>query len=158
MPSHHCRRVFEHMAQWLLPQMLLVSATKGVENDTLVRMSQVIDEIVKRFSGFTPKISALSGPTFALEVAHGNPTALTAASSDVSLAATVQKELSDPNFRIYMNDDMVGVELGGSLKNVIAIAAGICDGLELGHNSVAALITRHLPDTPPLPSASAPQP
>jgi glycerol-3-phosphate dehydrogenase (NAD(P)+) len=144
MPSHHCRRVFEHMAQWLLPQMLFVSATKGVENDTLLRMSQVIDEIVKRFAGFAPRITALSGPTFALEVAHGNPTALTAASSHLSLAATVQKELSDPNFRIYMNDDVVGVELGGSLKNVIAIAAGICDGLGLGHNSVAALITRGL--------------
>jgi glycerol-3-phosphate dehydrogenase (NAD(P)+) len=144
VPSHHCRRVFEHMSQWLLPQMLFVSATKGIENDTLLRMSEVIQEIVGRLSGFTPKIAALSGPTFALEVAQGSPTALTAAATDLALAAIVQKELSDPAFRIYMNDDMTGVELGGALKNVIAIAAGICDGLGLGHNSIAALITRGL--------------
>jgi len=144
VPSHHCRRVFEHMAQWLLPGMLFINATKGIENDTLLRMSQVIDEVVTRLCGFTPRIAALSGPTFAKEVAMGSPTALTAASTDLSLAATVQKELSDSLFRIYMNDDIIGAELGGSLKNVIAIAAGVCSGLGLGHNSVAALITRGL--------------
>lgn len=144
MPSHHCRRTFEHMAQWLLPDMLFVSATKGVENDTLLRMSEVIHEVVGRFSGFTPRIAAMSGPTFAQEVARGDPTALTVASTDIALTAIVQKELSDPNFRIYMNDDLTGVELGGALKNVIAIAAGVCHGLDLGHNSVAALITRGL--------------
>ncbi len=143
-PSHHCRRVFEHMSQWLLPHMLFVSATKGIENDTLLRMSEVIQEIVGRLSGFTPRVAAMSGPTFALEVAQGSPTALTAASTDPALAATVQKELSDPGFRIYSSGDMIGVELGGALKNVIAIAAGICDGLGLGHNSIAALITRGL--------------
>lgn len=144
MPSHHCRRTFEHMAQWLLPDMLFVSATKGVENDTLLRMSEVIHEVVGRFSGFTPRIAAMSGPTFAQEVARGDPTALTVASTDIALTAIVQKELSDPSFRIYMNDDLTGVELGGALKNVIAIAAGVCHGLDLGHNSVAALITRGL--------------
>jgi glycerol-3-phosphate dehydrogenase (NAD(P)+) len=144
VPSHHCRRVFEHMSQWLLPQMLFVSATKGIENDTLLRMTEVIQEIVGKLSGFAPRIAALSGPTFALEVAQGSPTALAAASTDLALAAIVQKELSDPGFRIYMNDDMTGVELGGALKNVIAIAAGICDGLGLGHNSIAALMTRGL--------------
>ena len=144
MPSHHCRRVFEHMTQWLLPQMLFVSATKGIENDTLLRMSEVIHEVVGRYSGFSPKIAALSGPSFAREVAKGDPTAITVASRDMSLAAAVQKEFSDAGFRVYMNDDLTGVELGGALKNVIAIASGVCDGLGLGHNSVAALITRGL--------------
>ena len=144
MPSHHCRRTFEHMAQWLLPDMLFVSATKGVENDTLLRMSEVIHEVVSRLCAFTPRIAAMSGPTFAKEVARGDPTALTVASTDISLTAVVQKEFSDPSFRIYMNDDLTGVELGGALKNVIAIAAGVCHGLDLGHNSVAALVTRGL--------------
>jgi glycerol-3-phosphate dehydrogenase (NAD(P)+) len=144
MPSHHCRRTFEHMAQWLLPQMLFVSATKGIENDTLLRMSEVIHEVVSRFSGFVPRIAAMSGPSFAQEVAKGDPTALTVASTDISLAAGVQKQFSDPGFRVYISDDLVGVELSGALKNVIAIAAGICHGLDLGHNSIAALVTRGL--------------
>jgi glycerol-3-phosphate dehydrogenase (NAD(P)+) len=143
-PSHHCRRTFEHMAQWLLPQMHFLSAAKGIENDTLLRMTEVIQEVAGRFCGFSPKIAALSGPSFAKEVAQGNPTAVTVASADSSLAARVQKEFSDPSFRIYLNDDLTGVELGGALKNVIAIAAGVCNGLGLGHNSVAALITRGL--------------
>ncbi|HYL92888.1 MAG TPA: NAD(P)H-dependent glycerol-3-phosphate dehydrogenase [Alphaproteobacteria bacterium] len=144
MPSHHCRRAFEHMAQWLLPQMVFVSATKGIENDTLLRMTEVIQEVVGRLCGFTPKIAALSGPSFAKEVAAGDPTAVTVASPDLALATSVQKLFSDENFRIYINDDVTGVELGGALKNVIAIAAGIVNGLGLGHNSVAALITRGL--------------
>jgi glycerol-3-phosphate dehydrogenase (NAD(P)+) len=144
MPSHHCRRSFEHMAQWLRPEMLFVSATKGVENDTLLRMSEVIHEVVERYCGFKPKVAALSGPSFAREVAEGKPTAVTAASTDVNLAARVQKEFSDPGFRIYVNDDLTGVELGGALKNVIAIAAGICEGLGIGDNALAALITRGL--------------
>lgn len=144
MPSHHCRRTFEHMAQWLRPEMLFVSATKGVENDTLLRMSEVIGEVVKRYCGFTPKVAALSGPSFAREAAECKPTAVTAASQDLQLAARVQKEFTDPRFRIYVNDDVTGVELGGALKNVIAIAAGICEGLGIGHNALAALITRGL--------------
>jgi glycerol-3-phosphate dehydrogenase (NAD(P)+) len=144
MPSHHCRRVFEHMAQWLRPQMVFVSATKGVENETLLRMSQVIDEVVTRLSGFQPKVAALSGPSFAKEVARGDPTAITVAAADQDTAGIVQREFSDPVFRVYVNDDVTGVELGGALKNVIAIAAGVCDGLGLGHNTVAALITRGL--------------
>ena len=144
MPSHHCRRTFEHMAQWLQPQMLFVSATKGVENDTLLRMTQVIEEVVSRFCGFRPKIGAISGPSFAREVAEKHPTAVTVASVENALASRVQKDFSDPSFRVYMNDDLVGVELGGALKNVIAIAAGVVSGLGLGHNSVAALITRGL--------------
>jgi glycerol-3-phosphate dehydrogenase (NAD(P)+) len=144
MPSHHCRRAFEHMAQWLQPHMLFVSATKGIENDTLLRMTEVIQEVLERFCGFTPRLGAISGPSFAKEVAEKNPTAVTVASVDNALAARIQKDFSDPSFRVYMNDDLTGVELGGALKNVIAIAAGVCSGLGLGHNSVAALITRGL--------------
>jgi glycerol-3-phosphate dehydrogenase (NAD(P)+) len=144
MPSHHCRRSFEHMAQWLRPEMLFLSATKGIENETYLRMTEVIQEVVERYCDFTPKIAALSGPSFALEVAEGKPTAVTVASKDPELAARVQKEFSDPRFRIYVSDDLAGVELGGALKNVIAIAAGVCAGSGAGHNSVAALITRGL--------------
>jgi len=141
MPSHHTRRVFLAMQPHLRADMLFVSATKGIENDTYLRMSEVITDVLRPIS---PRIGALSGPTFAREVALSQPTALTVASADSALAATVQKEFSDPRFRVYTNDDVVGVELGGSLKNIVAIAAGVCDGLGLGHNSVAALITRGL--------------
>src|SRR5690349_4549704 len=105
MPSHHCRRTFEHMAQWLLPDMLLVSATKGIENDTYLRMTEVIHEVIGRFCGFPPKVAALSGPSFAKEVAEGKPTAVTVASTDLALASRVQKEFTDPRFRIYVSDD-----------------------------------------------------
>jgi len=144
MPSHHCRRTFEHMAQWLQPHMLLLSATKGIENDTLLRMTEVIQEVISRFCRFSPRLAAISGPSFAKEVAQGSPTAVTVASTDATLSTRAQKEFSDPSFRIYVNDDLIGVELAGALKNVIAIAAGVCSGLGLGHNSVAALITRGL--------------
>ncbi len=142
MPSNHCRRLFESMRPWLRPDMLFVSATKGLEEQSLLRMTEVIAQVVG--NGFRPRLGALSGPSFAKEVARGDPTAVTIASPDAELTQTVQQELSDPRFRLYTNDDVVGVELGGSLKNVIAIAAGVCDGLGLGHNSVAALITRGL--------------
>jgi len=141
MPSHHTRRVFTAMRPYLHEDMIFVSATKGIENDSLLRMSEVIADVLIPLS---PRIGALSGPTFAKEVALSHPTALTVASKDANLAAIVQKEFSDPRFRVYTNDDVVGVELGGSLKNIVAIAAGVCDGLGLGHNSVAALITRGL--------------
>jgi glycerol-3-phosphate dehydrogenase (NAD(P)+) len=141
MPSHHTRRVFTAMLPHLHEKMLFVSATKGIENDTYLRMSEVINDVLVSLS---PRIGALSGPTFAKEVALSHPTAITVASIDRDLAAIVQKEFSDPSFRVYTNDDVVGVELGGSLKNIVAIAAGVCDGLGLGHNSVAALITRGL--------------
>jgi glycerol-3-phosphate dehydrogenase (NAD(P)+) len=144
MPSHHCRRTFEHMAQWLQPHMLFVSATKGIENDTLLRMTEVIQEVISRLCGFEPKIGALTGPSFAKEVAERHPTVVTVASGDSLLGARIQKDFSDSTFRVYTNDDLTGVELGGALKNVIAIAAGVCSGLGLGHNSVAALITRGL--------------
>jgi glycerol-3-phosphate dehydrogenase (NAD(P)+) len=145
MPSHHTRRVFQAMRPYLRPEMLFVSATKGIENDSLLRMTEVIAELLDSGAdGFHPRIGALSGPSFAKEVAKGDPTAITIASTDRDLAVTVQREFSDPRFRVYTNDDVVGVELGGSLKNIIAIAAGILFGLDLGHNTVAALITRGL--------------
>jgi glycerol-3-phosphate dehydrogenase (NAD(P)+) len=124
--------------------MLFISATKGVENETLLRMTQVITEVLSRRARFKPRLGALSGPSFAREVARGDPTAITIASEDTDLAHLVQREFSDPSFRVYTNDDVAGVELGGALKNVIAIAAGVCDGLGLGHNTAAALITRGL--------------
>jgi glycerol-3-phosphate dehydrogenase (NAD(P)+) len=144
MPSNHCRRVFRQMAPLLKPEMLFVSATKGIENETLLRMDEAIHGVIKQECHFEPRIGALSGPSFAKEVARGDPTAITIASKDRELAGIVQSEFSDPCFRVYTNDDVAGVELGGALKNVIAIAAGVCDGLGLGHNTIAALITRGL--------------
>ncbi len=144
MPSQHCRHLFQQMQPHLKPRMLFVSATKGLEENTLLRMTEVAAQIIGSGQGFRPRIGALSGPSFAKEVARGDPTAITVASEDAELAETVQREFSDPRFRVYTNDDVVGVELGGALKNTIAIAAGVCDGLGLGHNSIAALITRGL--------------
>jgi len=145
MPSHHCRGLFTKMAPYLMPDMLFVSASKGVENDTLQRMSEVLCHVLRETACIErPLIGALSGPSFAKEVARGDPTAITIASKDSQLAEIVQREFSEPSFRVYTNDDVAGVELGGSLKNVIAIAAGVCDGLGLGFNTIAALITRGL--------------
>ena len=144
MPSQHCRPLFQHMLPYLTPTMLFVSATKGLEETTLLRMTEVAAQVLGSGRGFAPRIGALSGPSFAKEVARGDPTAITVASQDPGLAEIVQREFSDPRFRVYTNDDVVGVELGGALKNIIAIAAGVCDGLGLGHNSIAALITRGL--------------
>ena len=144
MPSQHCRALFERMRPLLRPKTLIVSATKGLEEGSLQRMSEVIADVLKRDDRTTPVVGALSGPSFAQEVARGDPTAITIASQNSALAQTVQQEFSDPSFRVYTNGDIVGVELGGALKNTVAIAAGICDGLGLGHNSVAALITRGL--------------
>ena len=145
MPSHHCRALFEKMRPHLKSFMLFVSATKGLENESLLRMTEVIAQVLSSTDrDFHPRIGALSGPSFAKEVARGDPSAVTIASCDPELAQTVQREFSDPRFRVYTNEDVIGVELGGALKNVIAIAAGVCAGLGLGHNSVAGLITRGL--------------
>ncbi len=143
MPSQHCRALFERMRPLIQPQTMIVSATKGLEEGSLQRMSEVITNVLKD-DGTTPAVGALSGPSFAQEVARGDPTAITIASQRAELLRIVQQEFSDSSFRVYTNNDVVGVELGGALKNTIAIAAGICDGLGLGHNSVAALITRGL--------------
>lgn len=141
MPSQHCRALFKRMGPFIPPNAIIVSATKGIEEGSLLRMTQVIADSL---GDKTHAIGALSGPSFAQEVARGDPTAITIASADAGLLQTVQKDFSDSRFRIYTNADVVGVELGGALKNIVAIAAGICDGLGLGHNSVAALITRGL--------------
>jgi glycerol-3-phosphate dehydrogenase (NAD(P)+) len=143
MPSQHCRALFERMAPALRPETIFVSCTKGLENKTLLRMTEVITEVVKGRQ-FTPRVGALSGPSFATEVARGDPTAVTVASIDGEVMRAVQQAFNDSRFRVYTNDDVIGVELGGALKNIIAIAAGVCNGLGLGHNSVAALITRGL--------------
>ncbi len=157
MPSQHCRGLFKRMRPMIPKHALIVTATKGLEEGSLLRMSEVIADALHREKNderdpslspeggdFDFPIGALSGPSFAQEVARGDPTAITIASRHEALLRTVQQEFSDPSFRVYTNTDVVGVELGGALKNTIAIAAGVCDGLGLGHNSVAALITRGL--------------
>ena len=143
MPSQHCRALFERMRPMISPATFIVSATKGLEEGSLQRMTEVIAQVLER-DGSVPPLGALSGPSFAQEVARGDPTAITIASGDAALCSTVQQEFSDPSFRVYTNGDVTGVELGGALKNIVAIAAGICHGLGLGHNSVAALVTRGL--------------
>jgi glycerol-3-phosphate dehydrogenase (NAD(P)+) len=144
MPSQHCRHLFKKMKPLLRSDTMIVSATKGLEENSLLRMTEVITQVITRNDMPALRIGALSGPSFALEAARGDPTAITIASQDAELARTVQKEFSNASFRVYTNADSVGVELGGALKNTIAIAAGVSAGLGLGHNSVAALITRGL--------------
>ncbi len=144
MPSQHCRRLFEQLRAHLQPETIIVSATKGLEEDSLLRMTEVIAQILSNDNRSPQRIGALSGPSFALEAARGDPTAVTIASQDAALARTVQQDFSHTSFRVYTNEDPIGVELGGALKNTIAIAAGVGAGLGLGHNSTAALITRGL--------------
>ena len=156
MPSAHARRLYSAMLPHLTPQTAIVSATKGLEPDTLQRMTQVIQEVIS--PKFSPRVAALSGPSFAREVARGDPTAVAIASSDTDLAANVQAEISGPTFRLYRNADVVGVELGGAVKNVIAIAAGVVEGLGFGFNTAAALITRGLAEMSRLASALGARP
>src|SRR5207244_2297827 len=122
--------------------MFFVSATKGIENDTLMRMSEVVADVAT--PRFVPRVVAISGPTFAPEVARGEPTALVVASPDEDLRMSLQAELSGPRFRLYTNADLPGVEIAAAVKNIIAIAAGVVDGLGLGSNATAALVTRGL--------------
>ena len=136
MPSQHLRSVVTRIAPSLTRDQIILSASKGIEENSYLRMSQVIGSITSN------PCAVLSGPSFAQEVAAGSPTAIVAASSDIRLAQTIQREFSSPALRLYTNDDVTGVELGGALKNVIALAAGVVKGLNLGHNSAAALITR----------------
>ena len=147
MPSRFARALYTRMLPNLDPATRLVSATKGIEQHTLLRMSEVMSDVFRdefaRSLG-EPRIAVLSGPTFAREVARGEPAAVVISSRDRELASTIQHEFSGPKFRLYTNDDPIGVEIGAALKNVIAIAAGICQGLGLGSNSAAALITRGL--------------
>jgi glycerol-3-phosphate dehydrogenase (NAD(P)+) len=154
MPSHAVRDVYTQMAPWLKPSMRIVSATKGLESGTLLRISEVIRSI----TGPEYRIAVLSGPTFARETAAGKPTALVIASEDEALVREIQANFSGPTFRAYGSCDPVGVEIGGALKNVIAIGAGISDGLGLGHNAVAALITRGLAELTRLAVAAGAKP
>lgn len=140
-PSHHYREILSRMLPDLPERVRVVSATKGIENASLQRMSEVTREVL---SGRLAAFSALSGPTFALEVSRRDPTAAVVASGDEKFAVELQNALSCETFRLYRSDDVVGTELGGSLKNVIAIAAGALEGLGLGFNTLAALITRGL--------------
>ena len=141
-PSHVTRELIKLMRPDLRQEMLFVSATKGIEAETGKRISEILSEELAE--SFAPRFVCLSGPSFAQEVASGQPTAVVAASSRVDDRRLVQSELSFQNLRIYTNRDVTGTELGGSVKNVIAVAAGMVTGLGLGTNSVAALITRGL--------------
>jgi glycerol-3-phosphate dehydrogenase (NAD(P)+) len=139
LPSAACRQGYRALAAILGPDTILVSATKGLDTDTRQRMSEVAGEEAPG-----RPLAVLSGPSFAAEVLAGQPTAVVVAASELAVAERVQRALSTASFRAYSSDDVVGVELAGALKNVIAIAAGIVDGLGLGHNTLAALITRGL--------------
>jgi glycerol-3-phosphate dehydrogenase (NAD(P)+) len=141
-PSHVTRELLVRMLPGLQPWMIFVSATKGIEIETGKRISEVVRDVVGEL--FEPRFVCLSGPSFAQEVAAGHPTAVVAASYELVDARLVQEALSFQNLRIYTNTDVVGAEIGGSVKNVMAVAAGMVAGLGLGTNSVAALITRGL--------------
>jgi len=156
MPSHIARQLYHRMLPWLSPPMLFVSATKGLEAGTLLRISEVIGQVVGE--RFTPRVGVLSGPSFAREVARGDPTALAVASHDPDLSLRLQTAFSGPTLRLYRNADPIGVELGAALKNVIAIGAGICFGLGLGGNTIAALVTRGLVEISRLAVAMGAQP
>ena len=139
VPSHGVRNIIEKSSSFFTNKVILVNVAKGIENGSLSTMSEVIKESSNLDSG---QIVSLYGPSHAEEVIKGNPTAMVSASSDKSSAEYVQTIFSSDTLRIYTNNDIKGVELGGSLKNVIAIAAGICDGIGFGDNSKAALMTR----------------
>jgi glycerol-3-phosphate dehydrogenase (NAD(P)+) len=145
VPAVHARHVYRRILPHLVRGTPIVSATKGLEPATRARMSEVIFQASQTvWRDFSPRIAVLSGPSFAAEVATGQPTAVVLASSDSALASELQEEFATPNFRLYTNDDVLGVELAGAMKNVIAIAAGVCQGIGLGSNPLAALITRGL--------------
>jgi glycerol-3-phosphate dehydrogenase (NAD(P)+) len=141
VPSHHLRAVAARAAEHLSRDACLVSLAKGVENGSLLRMTELLAEASPAHAG---RVAALSGPTFAQEVAEGKPTGATVAARDLAVARKLQHVLAGSRFRVYADDDVVGIEIGGALKNVMAIAAGMCDGLGFGHNARALLITRGL--------------
>jgi len=146
VPSAFLRSTIARLAGFIRPDQILLSATKGIEDHTYLRMTEVISDTIAAHASQLhqplPAIGALSGPSFAHEVALGLPTAVTVAYDDPATAARIQHEFASQTLRLYTSTDIVGVELGGALKNVIAIAAGVVNGLGLGHNSTAGLITR----------------
>jgi glycerol-3-phosphate dehydrogenase (NAD(P)+) len=141
-PVQVLRGVLQQMTPQIAPDAIIANASKGIELDTLKTVSQICDEVMPKQA--SARYVALSGPTFAREVAQGLPSLIVAASLDADAARRVQAAFSCSSLRVYTNPDVIGVELGGAVKNVIAIAAGICDGLGFGHNARAALITRGL--------------
>ncbi len=141
-PSHVVREVVEGLKAYLAPGVPVVSAAKGIENQTLMTVSEVVAEVLPELD--SSAFACLAGPSFAREVALGYPTAVTVASRDHGLARSLQGIFYTEYFRVYTSQDIVGTELGGALKNVIAIGAGVADGLGFGHNARAALITRGL--------------
>ena len=142
VPSHAARPVLGQMAGSLARPVPLVSATKGIEEDSLKLMTEVMEEVLP--PAMAARLLVLSGPSFAAEVSHAKPAALCLAGRNAELAKRLQSLLMTPGFRVYADDDLIGVQLGGALKNVIALAAGVVDGLGLGANARAALITRGL--------------
>jgi glycerol-3-phosphate dehydrogenase (NAD(P)+) len=156
IPTAHARSVYSSALASVSPGAVFVSAAKGLEPATHQRMSQVVSAVFS--PKFNPPFAALSGPSFAAEVARGEPTAVVLATKDPDLASELQEEFAAPNFRVYTNDDVLGVELAGAMKNVMAIAAGVCQGLGLGSNPLAALITRGLAEMSRLAVALGAQP
>jgi len=140
VPSHVMRETTQRMAPHVAKGAIIASASKGIENTTYLTMTGVLHETLPQVPA--EHLAVVSGPSFAREVAQNLPTVVTAASKDLEIAGLVQRVLVTPHFRVYTSDDVIGVELGGSLKNVIAIAVGVIDGLQLGLNTRAALITR----------------
>jgi len=140
VPSHVMRGTTLKMAHHISKEAIIASASKGIENKTHLTMTGVLQETLPQIP--PEHLAVISGPSFAREVAQNLPTVVTAASKDMEICALVQQVMATPHFRVYTSDDVMGVELGGSLKNVIAIAAGVIDGLQLGLNTRAALITR----------------
>jgi glycerol-3-phosphate dehydrogenase (NAD(P)+) len=142
LPSQFVRATWVQALSVLEPEMLFVSATKGIENEQLCLPSQILTQVVS--ARLTPRVAVLSGPSFAREVANLNPTAIVIASTDSGVTECIQAAFSSPSFRLYTSSDPLGVEIGAALKNVVAIGAGVVHGLGLGHNAMAALITRGL--------------
>jgi len=142
VPSQFCRSVYTMLQPHLKSDQIVVSMTKGIEEGSLKRMSEIMTEIFSPV--INPRLAVLSGPSFAREVANAHPTAVVVASKDRDAGKIIQLAISGPYFRAYTSEDVLGVELAGALKNVIALAAGISDGLDFGDNSRAALITRGL--------------
>jgi len=141
-PSHTVRAISNQMAPFLADHAVIVSASKGIEIDTLLPLSDVLRQTLP--PKFHDRLCFLSGPSFAKEVAQKMPTAVALASYDPEAGKQAQQLMSAPYFRVYTNDDVIGVELGGAIKNVIAIAAGVLEGLGFGYNTMAALLTRGL--------------
>ncbi|SHJ50040.1 glycerol 3-phosphate dehydrogenase (NAD(P)+) [Malonomonas rubra DSM 5091] len=141
-PSQVTRQVLQQALPYVSTEAKVVCASKGIENESLMLLSQVFEELLPR--QMHNQLGFLSGPSFAKEVVQGMPTAVVVAAHELAVAEEIQAIFSTDNFRVYTHDDIIGVELGGSMKNVIALAAGVVDGLGLGHNSRAGLITRGL--------------